>query len=195
MAAGFLSDPPESEGAERLFAADRDDPGYVMALTRVWAHAPEVEAAWEAFTVAAATAGGLSLRQKGIVVSALAGALGDAYCSLAWGTRLAAASSDGTAAAVLAGDDGGLDDRERVLAAWVRRVARDPNGTTAEDVERLRAAGLDDRAILGITAYVGARMAFSAVNDALGAAPDAALAAAAPPAVRAAVRYGRAPGE
>ncbi|GAA3604029.1 carboxymuconolactone decarboxylase family protein [Agrococcus terreus] len=195
MAAGFLSDPPEGEGAERLFAADRDDPGYVMALTRVWAHAPEVEAAWEAFTVAAATAGGLSLRQKGIVVSALAGALGDAYCSLAWGTRLAAASSDGTAAAVLAGDDGGLDERERVLAAWVRRVARDPNGTTAEDVERLRAAGFGDRAILGVTAYVGARMAFSAVNDALGAAPDAALAAAAPPAVRAAVRYGRAPGE
>lgn len=97
-----------------------------------------------------------------------------------------------TARAVLDGADEGLDDDERTIAAWARQLVRDPNGTTAADVDALRRAGFDDRAILGLTAYIAARIAFSTVNDALGAIPDAELRAAAPPAVLDAVTYGRA---
>ena len=73
---------------------------------------------------------------------------------------------------MLRGDDSALDDDERVLARWARQIARDPNSTTAADVEALRAAGFDDAQILAITVYVALRIAFSSVNDALGAQPD-----------------------
>ena len=49
----------------------------------------------------------------------------------------------------------------------------------------------DRREIFEATAFIAFRVAFSTVNDALGARPDLALAEAAPAAVRAAVSYGR----
>jgi alkylhydroperoxidase family enzyme len=73
-------------------------------------------------------------------------------------------------------------------------VAGDPNGTTAADVEALRAAGFDDAQVLAITVFVAQRLAFSTVNDALGAQPDDQLVAAAPEPVRAAVTFGRTAG-
>jgi hypothetical protein len=70
---------------------------------------------------------------------------------------------------------------------------RDPNTTTDSDVARLREVGLGDREIFEATAFIAFRLAFSTVNDALGAAPDRQLADAAPDVVRAAVSYGRPP--
>jgi len=67
----------------------------------------------------------------------------------------------------------------------------EPNAITAADVDLLRAAGLTDQEIFDVTVFVAFRLAFSAVNDALGARPDWELAAAAPAAVRDAVSYGR----
>ena len=67
----------------------------------------------------------------------------------------------------------------------------DPNGVTAEDVEELRRAGYDDGQVFSITLFVALRLAFSTVNDALGAPPDAELVGRAPAAVRTAVDFGR----
>ena len=39
---GFLAPPPESAAADRLFAHDREAFGFVMNLSRAWAHHPEV---------------------------------------------------------------------------------------------------------------------------------------------------------
>ena len=77
------------------------------------------------------------------------------------------------------------------MAAWARKVARDPNATTPADVQALRDAGLDDEQIFAITTFVALRLAFSTVNDALGAQPDAQLAQSLPPEVRDAVTSGR----
>ena len=79
----------------------------------------------------------------------------------------------------------------RDIEDWARKVVRSPNATGAADVQRLRAVGLGDREIFEATAFVAFRAAFCTVNDALGARPDLPLAEAAPPAVRAAVSYGR----
>jgi hypothetical protein len=59
-------------------------------------------------------------------------------------------------------------------------------------VHSLREAGYDDAQILAITVFVALRLAFSSVNDALGASPDAGFATAVPAQVRQAVDYGRA---
>ena len=116
---------------------------------------------------------GLSFRQRGILVTAAASALGDSYCSLAWGGKLSKASDAALAAGVLNGTDVELTDQEQAMAGWARQVARDPNATTPADIQALRDTGLDDGQIFAITAFVALHLAFSTINDALGAQPDA----------------------
>lgn len=187
----FLGAAPDGEEAQRLYDEDVEDDGYVMNLTRVWAHAPELQAGVAGLLGRAVELGSLTFRQRGVLVSACASTLGDSYCALAWGTRLAGEVGAEVAAGVLAGDDTGLEPADVALATWARRVAGDPNGATAADVDALRAAGFDEAQIVAITVFVAVRMAFSAVNDALGARPDAELGRAAPDEVRAAVTFGR----
>lgn len=188
---GFLDEPVPTAAAQSLFDEDIAEVGYVMNLSRLWAHDPAVHASLFDLIGATASASGLDMRQRGILVAACASVLGDAYCSLAWGSRLAALSSAETAAGVILGDDGELSISDRALAAWARKVARDPNGTGAADVQQLRDAGFTDAQIFSITVFVALRIAFSTVNDALGARPDAAYRTTTPPAVLDAVTYGR----
>ncbi len=162
-----------------------------MNLTKVWAHLPATADALFDLIGQTGEAGSLTLRQRGILIASCASTLGDSYCSLAWGTKLAGVAGDGVAGAVLRGDDDELEPADRALARWARLITRDPNATAAPDVQTLRDAGFDDAQILAITTFVALRIAFSTVNDALGANPDRALLNAAPPAVRDAVTYGR----
>ena len=109
-----------------------------------------------------------------MIVCASAATLGDAYCSLAWGRRLATASDAATAAAVLSGAAApALNRRESALREWVRQVATDANATTAQGVQALREAGFTDADVFDATALAAFRLAFSTVNDALGVTRDA----------------------
>ena len=127
---------------------------------------------------------GLPTRDRG------ASTLGDS-CSLAWGGKLSAASDATLAGGVLTGTDIGLTDQERAMASWARKVVRDPNATTPADVQELRDAGLSHEQIFSITAFVALRVAFSTVNDALGACTDAQLVNSLSAAVTESVTYGR----
>jgi alkylhydroperoxidase family enzyme len=191
---GFLDEPRSTVQARALYDDDRATLGYVMNASHIWARGPELNEQLFALLGGFTKLGRLTLRQRGILVVATASALGDAYCSLAWGGKLADTAGVEIAGAVISGTDEGLTDAERALATWARRVTRDPNGITEADVLRLRAAGFDDDQVFAITGYVALRLAFSTVNDALGARPDAELVTAAPTAVKDAVRFGRPPG-
>jgi len=192
--ASFLDDPALDEHVQRMYADDLSGQGYVAHLTRVWAHSPEALAALSYVLQQATVTAGLDMRTRALLVSACAAAIGDSYCSLAFGSRLAREAGDDVAAAVLRDRDATLSAAERTLVRWARRVSRDPSATTAQDVDALRALGYDDRQIFAITLFVAMRLAFSTVNDALGATPDAELVARVPAAVRSAVTYGRPPG-
>ncbi|GAA3470115.1 carboxymuconolactone decarboxylase family protein [Nonomuraea roseola] len=187
----FLPPPETSPEAQRLFDEDVAELGYVMNTSRLWAYRPETLAGLSGLLREIADTHGFTRRRRGILVTACASALGDSYCSLAWGLRLAEETGPGTAAGVLGGDDEGLTEDERVMAAWARKVARDPNSTGEADVAALREAGFGDTEIFAMTAFVALRVAFSTVNDALGARPDAALRSTAPREVLDAVTYGR----
>jgi SAM-dependent methyltransferase/alkylhydroperoxidase family enzyme len=189
--ASFLDVPETSAAVQRLYDGDLDDLGYVMNASKLWAHHPAAQQGLFDLLGQAARAGSLTFRQRGILVAACASALGDSYCSLAWGKKLAGEAGADTAADVLRGDDDRLDESERVLARWARQITRDPNATDLHDVEDLRRAGYNDEQIFAITLFVALRIAFSTVNDALGARPDRALGASVPGPVRAAVTYGR----
>jgi alkylhydroperoxidase family enzyme len=163
----------------------------VWNVSRLWAHQPgTLEKLFELMS-GAFTPSGLTFRQRAILVSAAASALGDSYCSLAWGGKLGQASDAAVAAGVLNGSDAGLTDQEKAMAGWARKVARDPNATTPSDIQALRDSGLADGQVFAITAFVALRLAFSTINDALGAQPDAQLAQSLPRDVREAVTYGR----
>jgi SAM-dependent methyltransferase/alkylhydroperoxidase family enzyme len=190
--AGFVdvvANPPPA--AQQLYDDDLEQLGYVMNTSRLWAHQPALQASLADLLGQTVRAGSLTFRQRGILVTASASALGDSYCSLAWGKRLAGEAGADVAGAVLRGDDRGLDPAEQALARWARQVARDPNATTGSDVQTLRDAGFDDDQIVAITAFVALRLAFSTVNDALGAQPDRELAESVPGPVLEAVTYGR----
>lgn len=191
--AGFLAVPQSTDEVQSLYDDDVEQVGYVMNASRVWAHQPATHDGLFALLGQASRAGGLTLRQRGVLVTACASTLGDAYCSLAWGNKLAGEAGAEVAAGVLRGDDDLLDPAERALARWARQVTRDPNGTGPDDVQALREAGYDDGQIFAVTAFVALRIAFSTVNDALGARPDRALDEAVPAPVRDAVRFGRRP--
>ncbi|MDQ1424623.1 MAG: hypothetical protein QOD72_2121 [Acidimicrobiaceae bacterium] len=189
--AGFLDVPLPSADAQRMYDADLAETGYVMNVSKLWSHQPVTFEKLFALIGEAVRPAALTFRQRGILVAAGASAMGDAYCSLAWGTKLAGEAGDDLAGAVLRGEDDSLDQSEQALARWARQVAADPNAIGGLDVEALRDAGYDDQQIFAITVFVALRIAFSTVNDALGARPDRALRDSAPEPVRAAVTYGR----
>lgn len=191
----YLSEPAQDDAVRALYGDDVSSRGYVMNLTRLWSWRPELYRGYLGVRAAALADSGLSDREIALLVVAAATARCDSYCALAWGGKLAELSDAETAAAAIGGETDELPEREAALSAWATRVAADPNATTQADVDRLRAAGLDDAQILGATVFVALRMAFSTVNDALGARPDRQLVDAAPSQVRAAVDFGRPPAE
>lgn len=188
----FISEPPQSEGADRIYESSLATQGFVMNLTKAWAWRPEVFEDFAALRAQLTNNSTLTKRDLAILVSATAAAIGDSYCALAWGTALAREAGPSVAAAVIKNESSGdLLTRDQVLAAWARKVATDPNGAQSSDVAGLREVGLTEREIVEATIFVAFRVAFSSVNDALGVSPDRELAAAAPKEVAEAVSFGR----
>jgi uncharacterized peroxidase-related enzyme len=169
----FLGEPPASEATVAAYAADRDSDGYVGNVTRLWCWQPDLLTSFAALRASLMKNSALTDREWAVLVTSTAATLSDSYCSFAWGPRLAELTDDETAAQILSGEPApALSDREAALAAWARQIVRDPNATTSEDVGRLREVGLGDREIFEATAVIAFRLAFSTVNDALGASPD-----------------------
>jgi uncharacterized peroxidase-related enzyme len=191
----FVTEPPLTEDVSRLYDESRQSEGFVMNLARAWAWRPDVFGGFARLRSQLMAQSSLETRDFAVMVCATAAELGDSYCSLAWGRKLAHEADAESAAAIIAGGSASaLTARDEALARWARKVVRDPNATERGDVDALRAAGLSEREIVEATMFVALRLAFSSVNDALGVAPDAELAALAPPQVRDAVRFGRRPG-
>ena len=188
----FVGPPKESDDVAKLYESDLAGQGYVMNLTRLWAWRPDVCVGFQQLRSDLMKGSTLTPRELAVIVCAVASNLGDSYCALAWGKRLSDAADPELAAAVLerSGSDK-LSARERALVEWVPRIMANPSDTQRQEVESLRSAGFSDREIFEATTFAALRLAFSTVNDALGAAPDRQLVEAAPAAVREAVAFGR----
>ena len=191
MTSGFLGSPPVTPQVQALYDEDVVESGYVWNVSRLWGYQPgTVNRLFELMSEAFEPSG-LTFRQRAILVTAAASTLGDSYCSMAWGGKLAGATDPDLAAGVLKGHDGELSEQEKAMAAWAREIVRDPNATTPADVQTLRDAGLTDEQIFAITAFVALRLAFSTINDSLGAQPDPQLVESLPKEVVDAVTFGR----
>ena len=127
MTGTFLNEPPVSAQAQALYDQDLADDGYVRNVSRLWAHQPDTMGRLLELMSQAFTPSGLTFRQRGILVIAAASALGDSYCSLAWGGKLGNASDPALAAGVLNGSDAGLTVRRR---PWPHGPGRSPRTRT-----------------------------------------------------------------
>ena len=118
MTGSFLYEPTMSPEVRALYDEDLAETGYVWNGSRLWAHQPGTLDRLFELMSQAFTPSGLSFRQRAILVTAAASALGDSYCSLAWGGKLGQASDAALAAGVLKGSDAGLTDQETAIAVW-----------------------------------------------------------------------------
>jgi uncharacterized peroxidase-related enzyme len=191
----FLREPPEDEETAAAYAEEREADGYVSNNTRLWSWRPDLLREFLGLRSGLLRTSALTERESAVLVTSTAATLGDSYCALAWGARLAELSDDDTAAHIISNEPApALSEREAALRDWARRVVADPNATTEADVAGLRDVGLGDKEIFEATALIAFRLAFSTINDALGAAPDSQLAEATPDVIREAVSFGRPPG-
>jgi alkylhydroperoxidase family enzyme len=188
---GFLDAPAPSAGMQHLIDGNVERLGFAMNLSSLWGHHPALYERLSTLIDDAGAAASLTLHQRAVLITSCASALGDSYCSLTWGRRLAREAGADVAAGVLRGADDGLGPAEQALARWARKMTRQPSSTEAKDLQPLRDAGYDDAQIFAISVFVALRLAFAFVNDALGAQPDAELLTIVPAAVRDAITFGR----
>src|SRR6201999_757145 len=107
VSGSFLEEPAMTSQVQALFDEDMADTGFVWNVSRLWAHQPRCRKLSPLGLTASDIRSNRWSIVSGILVAATASALGDSYCSLAWGGKLAGASDAGTAAAVLSGSDEG----------------------------------------------------------------------------------------
>src|SRR5688500_4844898 len=143
----FLDDAATPEALAYL-EAERASNGYLMNLQRAWAWRPDVAQAFTALRQQVTAHSSLSPKEVALLVCASARTLGDSYCAIAWGSRLAKLADPQLAADLLRGaQPAALTARESALARWAEQVVRDPNAARAQQVDELRAAGLTEREI------------------------------------------------
>src|SRR5579885_2727402 len=97
---------------------------------------------------------GLDTRSEAIVGLVVAATLGLAYLGAHHAQRLldSGMTADGVRALVDEPAGGGLDGPERAIAAFCAKLTREPGAMARADLEALRAAGLNDGAIVATVA-------------------------------------------
>ena len=178
----FIAAPETSPRIQALYDEDLADYGYVMNLNRAWAHQPDAHDA-----ALRADRGGRPSRRTCRCASA---ASSSPPARRRWATPTArspgagklSGEADPALAAARAGRDRRRAHRRRAgdgglgAAGGGRPERHDRRGRGHPCVR----PGFSDAKIFAITTFVALRLAFSTVNDALGAVPDDELRASDP---------------
>ena len=169
-----ITDESATGPARDLLEADRSKLGFVQNYTRAWASRPDVYEAWGQMRMAIADSMGAQRYELATV--AAAAALGSSYCTLAHGKILAEQFMEADdVRALVEGRPAGLDEADEAVVELARKVAGNASAVTQADIDRYRAAGLDDDEIFSVIMAAAARCFFTKVLDASGVLPDAAF--------------------
>ena len=147
--------------------------------------------AWNALN--ATIRNGMNRRRFEIATIAAARALRSTYCTAAHSTFLRdVCADDATMRSIAEHPDGaGLDLEDNAVYQFAAKVATDAASVDADDVERLRTAGLTDTEIADVVFAASARCFFTAVLDGLGAQLDVQTAETFPEALLSSMVVGR----
>jgi uncharacterized peroxidase-related enzyme len=151
-----------------IYAADRDDYGYVASHTRLMAMNLDAYQAWE--SLARSVARPLGTRRYELVTLAAARGAGSVLCRLAHGRKsLSVFSEDQLERVARDHHDAGLSGAEVAMMDFAEQVSRDATALSDEDSETLRRHGFTDREIVDIALAAAARNYYSRAIAALGA--------------------------
>lgn len=141
---------------------------------------PGILAAWQQLNGAIKES--MDLRRYELATIAAARRLRSSYCMLAHGSVLATdfMSADELRDVALDHHSAGLDPVDMAIMDLADKVVADATSVTEEDIDRLRAFGLDDGAIVSVVSAAAARCFYSKTLDALGVQPDASYSAVEP---------------
>ena len=163
-------EPEQASGeVQAMYRRQQAHFGYLPNYARVFCHRPEVMAHWAALL--GSIRHHVDPRRFELVTLAAARALGNSYCALAHGQRLAELVGTPQLEAILEGRDT-LSTAEREMMVLAAKVAVDAAGVTQADIDRLRAQGIGDDEIFDIVTVAAARAFFTKVLDGLGAQAD-----------------------
>jgi uncharacterized peroxidase-related enzyme len=169
-----VSDDDASGAAAELLDSTRDTDGHVPNFVRMFAHRPDVYAAWQQLLLAVRD--NMDRRRYELATIAAARRLRSSYCMLAHSSVLLNQQFyDSDAVRAIAADHraAGLDDSDVAVMDLAEKIAADATSVTQEDVDRLRELGLSDRDVLDVVLAASLRAFFTKTLDALGVEPDA----------------------
>jgi uncharacterized peroxidase-related enzyme len=154
------------------YAGQRAAWGFLPNYAPAFSTRPDVAAAWNALNLA--VRGGMDRRRFEIATIAAARARRSTYCTAAHSAFLRDVCGDeATMEAIAEHPDGAaLSAQDRTVYAFASKVAADASSVGQEDVDALRAAGLDDADVADVVFAASARLFFTAVLDGLGAELD-----------------------
>lgn len=117
---------------------------------------------------------GMDERRCELATLGAARQLRSSYCSLAHGKILRDKFYDADQVRRMAEDPASsdLEELDKAIVELAGKVARDATSLTLEDIDGLRALGLDDREAFDVILAAAARCFFSKVIDATGTVPD-----------------------
>ena len=165
--------------------------GFLPNYAGAFSTRPDVAQAWNALN--ATIRNGMNRRRFEIATIAAARALRSTYCTAAHSTFLRdVCADDATMRSIAEHPDGaGLDLEDNAVYQFAAKVATDAASVDADDVERLRTAGLTDAEIADVVFAASARCFFTAVLDGLGAQLDVQTAETFPEALLSSMVVGR----
>lgn len=165
-------DPADASGEVlEMYQRQQASWGYVPNYATIFSLRPEVLARWA--QLLSAIRRPMDDRRFELVTLAAAHVYRHTSCSLAHGSELAKFIGEDAVCDLVAGKFGDqISEAEKEMVRYAKKIAEDASQVTADDVQRLKAHGLDDAEIFDIAAAVAGRAFLTKLLDALGSEPD-----------------------
>lgn len=165
-------DAAEGETAE-FYAGAKDEFGYLPNFIQVFSHRPDVLARFDALLDSIKEH--MDPRRYELVTIAAAKELRSSYCMLMHGAVLMRDHYSADELREIAEDPeaSGLDETDKAIMRFARKVVRDATSVSEADLAPLRAQGLTDPEIFDISAAAAARCFITKLTDSVGTRPDA----------------------
>jgi uncharacterized peroxidase-related enzyme len=173
----FIRTIPVDEARDQvreMYATEQADWGYVPDYARVFSHRPAVMERWGELLTEIRRP--VDPRRMELATFTAAHESRHSPCSLAHGAALAKLIGKQAVIAIAEGrEDEVLEAADVAIVRYARQIARDASKIGPEDIDALRAQGLDDGEIFDIAANAASRCFFTKLLDALGTDADGQL--------------------
>jgi uncharacterized peroxidase-related enzyme len=163
------------EGVRRLWDKSLEVFGFVpnVFVAQAW-NGEQFQAWWNYFNLLVNKEGHLTNAERELLAVVVSGLNRCTYCAVSHGAALRHHTQDPVTSDLVAVNwrQADLPEREAALAAYAEKLTLAPGEVTAQDLEPLRAVGLDDHQILEAVQVIGMFNMTNRVSTALAMVPN-----------------------